>query len=190
MRPVDPRLLRYARSTRGFLVLAVVLGAAIAALVIVQARLLSTAIVDVAQGRATLATISGVLAALAAVFVARALVSWLAESAAYRTSAKAKAELRAEAMDHVLRLGPLGPAGQDPGAVAALITRGVDALDAYFARYLPQLVLAVIVPLAVLATVLGQDLLSAIIIAVTLPLIPVFMILIGLYTRSRVDQQW
>ena len=190
MRPVDPRLLRYARSTRGFLVLAVVLGAVIAALVIVQARLLSTAIVDVAQGRATLATISGVLAALAAVFVARALVSWLAESAAYRTSAKAKAELRAEAMDHVLRLGPLGPAGQDPGAVAALITRGVDALDAYFARYLPQLVLAVIVPLAVLATVLGQDLLSAIIIAVTLPLIPVFMILIGLYTRSRVDQQW
>ena len=190
MRPVDPRLLRYARSTRGFLVLAVILGAAIAALVIVQARLLSTAIVDVAQGRATLATISGVLAALAAVFVARALVSWLAESAAYRTSAKAKAELRAEAMDHVLRLGPLGPAGQDPGAVAALITRGVDALDAYFARYLPQLVLAVIVPLAVLATVLGQDLLSAIIIAVTLPLIPVFMILIGLYTRSRVDQQW
>lgn len=190
MRPVDPRLLRYARSTRGFLVLAVVLGTVIAALVIVQARLLSTAIVDVAQGRATLATISGVLAALAAVFVARALVSWLAESAAYRTSAKAKAELRAEAMDHVLRLGPLGPAGQDPGAVAALVTRGVDALDAYFARYLPQLVLAVIVPLAVLATVLGQDLLSAIIIAVTLPLIPVFMILIGLYTRSRVDQQW
>ena len=190
MRPVDPRLLRYARSTRGFLVLAVVLGAAVAALVIVQARLLSTAIVEVAQGRADLSTVSGVLVALAAVFGARALVSWIAEAAAYRTSAKAKAELRAEAMAHVLRLGPLGPAGRDPGAVAALVTRGVDALDAYFARYLPQLVLAVIVPLAVLATVLGQDILSAVIIAVTLPLIPVFMILIGLYTRTRVDRQW
>jgi ATP-binding cassette subfamily C protein CydCD len=190
MRPVDPRLLRYARSTRGFLVLAVLLGAVVAALVIVQARLLSTVIVDVAQGRATLASVTGVLAALAAVFLARALVSWIGEAAAYRTSAKAKAELRAEAMGHVLRLGPLGPAGKDPGAVAALVTRGVDALDAYFARYLPQLVLAVIVPLAVLATVLGQDLLSAVIIAVTLPLIPVFMILIGLYTRSRVDRQW
>ena len=190
MRPVDPRLLRYARSTRGFLILAVVLGAVVAALVIVQARLLSTAIVEVAQGRADLATVSGVLLALAAVFGARALVSWIAEAAAYRTSAKAKAELRAEAMAHVLRLGPLGPAGRDPGAVAALVTRGVDALDAYFARYLPQLVLAVIVPLAVLATVLGQDILSAVIIAVTLPLIPVFMILIGLYTRTRVDRQW
>lgn len=190
MRPVDPRLLRYARSTRGFLALAVVLGVLVAALVIVQARLLSTAIVDVAQGRATLSTVTGVIVALAAVFLARALVSWIAEAAAYRTSAKAKAELRAEAMEHVLRLGPLGPAGREPGAVATLVTRGVDALDAYFARYLPQLVLAVIVPLAVLATVLGQDLLSALIIAVTLPLIPVFMILIGLYTRSRVDRQW
>jgi len=190
MRPVDPRLLRYARSTRGFLILAVVLGAVVAALVIVQARLLSTAIVEVAQGRADLSTVSGVLVALAAVFGARALVSWIAEAAAYRTSAKAKAELRSEAMAHVLRLGPLGPAGRDPGAVAALVTRGVDALDAYFARYLPQLVLAVIVPLAVLITVLGADLVSAVIIAVTLPLIPVFMILIGLYTRTRVDRQW
>lgn len=190
MRPVDPRLLRYARSTRGFLILAVVLGAVVAALVITQARLLSTAIVEVAQGRASLSTVSGVLVALAAIFLARALVSWVAEAAAYRTSAKAKAELRAEAIDHVLRLGPLGPAGRDPGAVAALVTRGVDALDAYYARYLPQLVLAVIVPLAVLVTVLGADLISAIIIAVTLPLIPVFMILIGLYTRSRVDRQW
>ena len=190
MRPVDPRLLRYARSTRGFLILAVVLGAVVAALVIAQARLLSTAIVEVAEGRADLSTVSGVLIALAAVFGARALVSWIAEAAAYRTSAKAKAELRMEAMAHILRLGPLGPAGRDPGAVAALVTRGVDALDAYFARYLPQLVLAVIVPLAVLVTVLGADLVSAVIIAVTLPLIPVFMILIGLYTRSRVDRQW
>jgi ATP-binding cassette subfamily C protein CydCD len=66
----------------------------------------------------------------------------------------------------------------------------VDALDSYYARYLPQLVLAVIVPVAVLLTVLGQDLLSTIIIAITLPLIPVFMALIGMYTKGRVDRQW
>lgn len=190
MRPVDPRLLRYIRSTRGFLVLAVVLGVVVALLVIVQARLLSTAIVDVAQGRETLASVSGVIIALAAIFLARAIVSWIGEAAAYRTSARAKAELREEALAHVLRLGPLGPAGRDPGAIAVLLTRGIDALDAYFTRYLPQLVLAVIVPVAVLLTVLGQDVLSAVIIAVTLPLIPVFMILIGLYTRGRVDRQW
>lgn len=190
MKPLDPRLMRYARSTRGFIVLAVVLGAVMAVLVIVQARLLATAIVEVAQGRATLATSIPVLIGLGAAIAARAVVAWASEAAAYRTSAKAKAELREAALDHVLRLGPTGPAGTDPGSVATLITRGVDALDTYFARYLPQLFLAVIVPLAIIATVVGFDLVSAIIIAITLPLIVVFMILIGLYTRSRVDRQW
>ena len=190
MRPIDPRLLRYARSTRGFLALSVILGAVIAILVIFQARLLSTAIVDVAQGGLTLDSVGGTLLALAAVIAARALVTWLGEASAYRTSARAKAELRESALEHVLRLGPAGPAARDPGAVTSLVTRGVDALDSYFARYLPQLVLAVIVPVAVLLTILGQDVLSAVIIAVTLPLIPVFMILIGLYTRGRVERQW
>ena len=190
MKPVDPRLLRYARSTRGFLALSVVLGVVIAVLVIVQARLLSSVIVDVAQGGQPLDAVAGALVALAAVIATRALVSWLAEASAYRTSARAKSELRESALAHVLRLGPAGPAGSDPGAVAVLVTRGVDALDTYFARYLPQLVLAVIVPVAVLLTILGQDLLSAVIIAVTLPLIPLFMILIGMYTRTRVDRQW
>ena len=190
MRPVDPRLLRYARSTRVFLALSVVIGVVIAVLVILQARLLSTAIVDVAQGGLTFDAVGSTLLALAAVIAARALVTWLGEASAYRTSARAKAEMRESALDHVLRLGPNGPAARDPGAVAALVTRGVDALDTYFARYLPQLVLAVIVPVAVLLTILGQDVLSAVIIAVTLPLIPVFMILIGLYTRGRVDRQW
>ena len=190
MRPLDPRLLRYARSTRGFLIFAVVVGAAVAVLVILQARFLSAVIVEVAQGRADLASVGGLLAALAAVIAVRALLSWIAEAAAYRTSARAKEELRDAALEHVLSLGPAGPAGREPGAIAAVITRGVDALDTYYARYLPQLILAVIVPLAVLLTIAGQDLLSAVIIAVTLPLIPVFMILIGLYTRSRVDRQW
>lgn len=190
MKPLDPRLLRYARSTRGFLMLAVVLGAAIALLVIAQARLLSTVIVDVAQGGADVYDVAGVLALLATVFGVRALLGWLAETAAFRTSAKAKEQLRESALQHVLALGPQGPAGRDPGAIAALVTRGVDALDSYFARYLPQLVLAVIVPVAVLLTIVGQDLVSAIIIAITLPLIPVFMILIGLYTRTRVERQW
>ena len=98
MRPVDPRLLRYARSTRAFLALSVVLGVVIGVLVIVQARLLSTAIVDVAQGGLTLDAVGGTLIALAAVIAARALVSWLGEASAYRTSARAKSELRESAL--------------------------------------------------------------------------------------------
>ena len=190
MRPLDPRLLRYARSVRGFLAVTVLIGLAMTLLVILQARLLSRVIVDVTQGGAGWDAVRGATAVILLVFVARALLAWAAESAAFRSGARAKQELREATLAHVLALGPNGPAGTDPAGTATLITRGVDALDGYFARYLPQLVLAVIAPIAVLATVLTQDVLSAVIIAVTLPLIPVFMILIGLYTKARVDAQW
>lgn len=190
MKPLDPRLLRYARSVRGFLLLAVVLGALTAVVVIVQARALATVIVDVTADGADLHTVRDTVVVLAVAFAARGLLAWASEVAAFRAGARAKAELRDATLASVLEAGPIGPAGQSPAELAAVMTRGIDALDAYFARYLPQLVLAVIVPIAVLATVLGQDLLAAVIIAVTLPLIPAFMILIGLYTKSRVDAQW
>lgn len=190
MKPLDPRLLRYARSTRGFVILTVILGVVMAVLVIITARLLATAIVEVAQGRADLATSVPVLLGLAGVIALRSVVAWVSEAAAYRTAARAKAELREAALGHILRLGPAGPASADPGRIATLVTRGIDALDSYYARYLPQVFLAMIVPIAIIATVIGFDLVSAIIIAVTLPIIVVFMILIGLYTRTRVDRQW
>lgn len=190
MKPLDPRLLRYARSTRGFLALAVLVGVVTAVLVITQARLLSDAIVSVSADGADWEAVRGTVLALAAVFAARALVAWLAEVAAVRAAARAKQDLRESALDHVLALGPAGPGAQSPGETAALVTRGIDALDGYYARYLPQLVLAVIVPVAVLLTVLGQDLLTTVIIAVTLPLIPIFMALIGMYTKAQVDRQW
>ncbi len=190
MRPLDPRLLRYARSTRGFIVVAIVLGVVTAVLVIAQARLLSDVIVSVTADGAQWADVRDTVVMVAAIFATRALLAWLAEVAAVRASARAKQQLREAAFAHVLALGPAGPGAQSPGETAALITRGIDALDGYFARYLPQLVLAVIVPVAVLLTVLGQDILSAVIIAVTLPLIPVFMVLIGMYTRTQVDRQW
>ncbi|MFE6849958.1 thiol reductant ABC exporter subunit CydD [Streptomyces sp. NPDC057674] len=90
----------------------------------------------------------------------------------------------------VVALGPGWLSGQKAGSLIALATRGVDALDDYFARYLPQLGLAVVVPVAVLARIVTEDWVSAAIIVVTLPLIPVFMILIGWYTQARMDRQW
>ncbi len=190
MKPLDPRLLRYARSTRGFMALTVLLGVATTILIIGQARLLTDVIVSVAADGATWADVGPTVGALAAVLAARALLTWAGEVSAVRSSARAKQELRESAVAHVLALGPLGPAAAAPGETAALLTRGIDALDAYYSRYLPQLVLAVLVPTAIVLTVAGQDLLATVIIAVTIPLIPVFMILIGLYTRRQVDRQW
>jgi ATP-binding cassette subfamily C protein CydCD len=190
VRPIDPRLLRYARSSRRFLALAVVVGALTAGVVIVQAHVLSGVIVDVSENGATLDAVLPSVVVLAGVFAVRALLNWFAEVAAFRSAATSKQELRQAAAASILRDGPYGPAGSTPGDLAALMTRGIDGLDAYYARYLPQLILAVVVPIAVLAAIVGADLLSTVIIAVTIPLIPLFMALIGMYTKARVDRQW
>jgi ATP-binding cassette subfamily C protein CydD len=89
-----------------------------------------------------------------------------------------------------MRLGPAWLGGQQPGEMATLATKGLDALDPYFARFLPQFVLAFLVPLAVLARVAAADWISAVVIAVTLPLIPVFAVLVGLHTRAKTERQW
>ncbi|MFG3139266.1 thiol reductant ABC exporter subunit CydD [Streptomyces sp. NPDC048211] len=190
MKPIDPRLLRHARATRLFLVAVVALGLAGAALVIAQAMLVAEVVVGGFEDGLTGAGLRTPLLLLAAVALGRALVSWLTELAAYRAGAAVKSELRGRLLSRAAELGPDWLSGQRTGSLVALATRGIDALDDYFARYLPQLGLAVVVPVAVLARVVTEDWVSAAIIVVTLPLIPLFMILIGWATQSRMDRQW
>lgn len=166
---------------------AIVIGTLTALFVIAQAWLISRVIVGVTADNEVLADVSLAITALLGVFAARAVLTWGAEVVAVRTSGKAKAQLRQAAMSAVIDSG-LG--NESPGEVAVIATRGIDALDTYFARYLPQLVLAVIVPISVIAVIFTQDILSAIIVVVTVPLIPIFMILIGLFTQNRVEKQW
>lgn len=190
VKPIDPRLLRHARATRLFLVAVVVLGLAGAALVIAQAMLVAEVVVGGFEDGLTASGLRTPLLLLAGVALGRALVSWLTELAAYRAGAAVKSELRRRLLDRAAALGPDWLSGQRTGSLVALATRGIDALDDYFARYLPQLGLAVVVPVAVLARVVTEDWISAAIIVVTLPLIPLFMILIGWATQSRMDRQW
>lgn len=220
MKPVDPRLLRYARATRGFLIAVVVLGLAGAGLVVGQAMLIAEVVVGAFRHELNVGALTTPLALLAAVSVGRGLVSWLTELAAHRAGAAAKSELRMRLVERAARLGPgavigradgeaqvpgtydaaeatgagvasgVGTLEMRTGELTALATRGIDALDDYFARYLPQLGLAVVVPLAVLARIVTGDWLSALTIVLTLPLIPLFMILIGWATQARMDRQW
>ncbi|MGW6419714.1 thiol reductant ABC exporter subunit CydD [Streptomyces sp. NPDC055055] len=190
MKPIDPRLLRYARATRLFLIAVVVLGLVGAALVVAQAMLIAEIVVGAFQKAQSVSDLTTPLLLLAGVAVARGLVSWLTELAAHRASAAVKSELRGRLLGRAAALGPGWLSGQRTGSLIALATRGVDALDDYFARYLPQLGLAVVVPVAVLARIVTEDWVSAAIIVVTLPLIPLFMILIGWYTQARMDRQW
>ncbi|MYQ87879.1 MULTISPECIES: thiol reductant ABC exporter subunit CydD [unclassified Streptomyces] len=190
MKPIDPRLLHHARATRLFLAAVVALGVVGAALVIAQAMLIAEVVVGGFEDGLTVSALRTPLLLLAAVALGRGLVAWLTELAAYRASAAVKSELRGRLLARAAELGPGWLNGQRTGSLVALATRGVDALDDYFARYLPQLGLAVVVPVAVLARIVTEDWVSAAIIVVTLPLIPLFMILIGWATQSRMDRQW
>ncbi|MBA6439339.1 thiol reductant ABC exporter subunit CydD [Streptomyces sp. GMR22] len=190
MKPIDPRLLRYARATRFFLAASVALGLAGAGLVIAQAMLIAEIVVGAFQRGDGVTALTLPLGLLALVAVGRAVVSWLTELAAHRAGAAVKSELRLRLLERAVRLGPSWLDSQRTGELTTLATRGIDALDDYFARYLPQLGLAVVVPVAVLARIVTADWISALIIVVTLPLIPLFMMLIGWATQSRMDRQW
>ncbi|WP_031141366.1 thiol reductant ABC exporter subunit CydD [Streptomyces xanthophaeus] len=190
MKPIDPRLLRYARSTRLFLAAVVALGLVGAGLVVGQAMLLAEVVVGAFEKGLDGEALRTPLLLLAAVALGRALVAWLTELAAHRAGAAVKSELRGRLLERAADLGPGWLTGQRTGSLVALATRGVDALDDYFSRYLPQLGLAVVVPVAVLARIVTEDWVSAAIIVVTLPLIPLFMVLIGMATQSRMDRQW
>ena len=190
MRGFDRRLLTYARSTRAFLIASVAVQSLQAVLIVIQALLIATIIVQAFTEGATLAQVMPRVVQLAVVIGLRSLTAFFAEWLAHRTAATAMSELRMAAWRHMMSLGPAWLSHQRTGELAQLLVRGIGGLEAYYARYLPQLVLAVVVPLIVGVAILTQDLLAAVIVALTVPLIPVFMILVGWVSQARVDKQW
>jgi ATP-binding cassette subfamily C protein CydD len=170
-------------------ILTVLLGLAVTGLILAQAALLAHALAAAAL-RTGAAALAGTLLVLLGVVVARGAAAYGGEIAALRAAATVKSQLRRKLIAHCLRLGPAWLGGQQPGQIAATATRGLDGLDPYFARYLPQLVLSVLVPAAVLVTVTATDWISGVVIAVTLPLIPLFAALVGLHTKAATRRQW
>lgn len=185
--PVDPRLLRRARATRTFLVAGVGVGILTAVLLIIQAWLLSHAVVGVFTDR-SLNQVWPLIVPLAAVFAGRALLAWAQSVLAVHSSGAVKSQLRADIMR--ARLASPTTAGASTSTLINLATRGLDALDGYFSKYLPQLALAGTVPFIVGAVILWTDWPSALIIAFTLPLIPVFMALIGWTTEKATARRF
>lgn len=188
-RPIDPRLLEYTRATRRYLVTSVVLGSLTAVLVAMQAWFLSGSVAGTFIHHRDVAELTEPLVLLLCAIVGRAVVAWWSERAASRASASAKSDLRNALVQHAAHLGDNGLQGVGDAGLAVLATKGIDALDAYFSRYLPQLFLAVIVPVTVIAIVAGNDWISAVIIALTVPLIPLFMSLVGATTREHSERQ-
>ena len=179
--PIHPRLFQRARATRKYLVASVLLGVVTAFALIAQAWLISRAVTSVfAEGRP--ANWGWLVGALAAVFTGRALLSWLDSWLAHRSAAAVKSQLR---RDVVAAHATRPTSGQvSSSTLVHVTTTGLDALDGYYSKYLPQLGLACTVPLIVGAALLATDWPSALIVAFTLPLIPIFMALIGWTTQK------
>ena len=188
MKPLDPRLLRYASAARVFLGLGAVLGLAQTLAIVAVAWFTTTAVVQVVDGRVS--GLSTTLLGLGVSVAARSLVAWALEVTAARAAAQVKSQLRARVVRAVADRGRAWVDRHSSARVATLVGPGLDALDEYFARYLPQLVLtALATPLLIVVMAL-HDWLSALIVVLTLPLIPVFMVLIGWTTRAAQTRQW
>lgn len=185
MAPLDPRLVRRSRSIRRLLVTSVVLGLATAALVIASAWVVAEVVARRFDDRSLLALPVAIVACLAL----RGFISWAHTVVAARAAATVKGELRAEIIDDLLDGRRLGPRPSS-SRVIALLGPGLDAFDGYVGRFLPQVVLSALVPGIVLAAVAATDPLSALIIGLTLPLVVVFLVLVGLLTRDRIDRRW
>ena len=189
MHALDQRLLQRARPVRRLLAADVILGAGASALVLVQATLLASIVAKAFEG-ASLHEVSPMLGLLALTFAGRALLAWGFEIAGRRAASSVLSELRLELVERRLRDQPTSLDGTEAGEIAASAVQGVDALEAYFGRYLPQVVLAVMVPIAVLSWVGMIDPASAGLMLLTLPLVPIFMWLIGRYTEDRTRDHW
>ncbi|WP_149361634.1 thiol reductant ABC exporter subunit CydD [Lolliginicoccus suaedae] len=186
MKPFDPRLWRLSRPVRPYLVLTVITGAITTATILATAILLARILAGAAHdpGLRALDPWTTELIALAVIAAIRAAAAWAQARHAQRSAAAVVSGLKSDVLDAVAELPPRRRA-ETRDEAALLVTRGLDGLIPYLSGYLPTLVLAVLVPPAVLVTIALHDLTAAIIIAVTLPLVPLFMILIGLLTRNR-----
>ena len=159
------------------------LGLLTTALVIAQATLLARAITR-GEASSGLHALRGTLIALAVIVVLRALTVYAQEISAHLSAARVMSQLRSRLVRRAVALGPEWLATERSGELATLAGRGIEALDGYFARYLPQLVLAVLVPAAVVIRLGWSDVTSAVVVGVTLPLVPLFMALVGIATAG------
>jgi thiol reductant ABC exporter CydD subunit len=155
-----------------------------------QATLLGRIIQHVVVGHGGLRQAEPLIAGLAGAFAGRSLLAWLGELAAHRTSARVTSTLRRQLLVRAIARGPSWLAGERTGELASAATQGVDALDSYFARYLPTAVLAGLAPVLLLAWIGWADWTSFLILAITVSVVPIFMILLGLEAKRQAEAQW
>ncbi len=184
------RLLRVARPGLLFLALAVGCGLLGGIATIVQWSAFAAIVARAFLGGEGLGGLQTPFVLFLGAVAIRALLAWAREVLAQIGATRATTALRAQFVAQMQRLGPARLRGEQTGAIVASATGGIDRLEPYFARFLPQSALSQLVPLIIAAAVWPRDWASAILLLATAPVLPILMILVGTYTEERINRQW
>ncbi len=186
----DKRLWQAAQASRAWLLLTILLSSLGGAATVAQAYLVGITVNAVFLHEASLMDVRAWLIWLLLVIGIRSGLSWGRTVAANRIAIDVQFNLRTQLLAHVLALGSIKIYGEQTGELTAVLTEGIDSLERYFSEYLPQLFIAILVPFIILLVVFPLDWISGLILLLTAPLIPLFMMLIGRYAESLTQRQW
>jgi ATP-binding cassette, subfamily C, bacterial CydD len=187
---MNRELLRQVKPVRVSLLYAIVLGVLIAVTTVAQVVFLSTVVNQVFLGREGLEGVWPLLFLLLGAIVLHSGLLWLREVVTQRGAIRVKSTLRERLFAHLMQLGPGYTGGERTGELAMTAVEGVERLDAYVGRYLPQMALSVLVPLLIAAYLLPIDWISTALLVLTAPAIPVLMILTGSHAEEHMKSQW
>jgi ATP-binding cassette, subfamily C, bacterial CydD len=187
---INKRLLQYVKTMRVYVVIVGLLSFLTAIAIILQSHYIAQIINEAFLSKQSLTQVSMALIILLVVLVGRALIIWCNDIATNFVSGTVKSDLRLRLFKHILKLGPMYVRGERSGEIANTTTEAVEALDAYFNLFFPQVCATVIIPLTILIIVFRTDPLSGVVLIVTWPVLPVFMILIGLQANAITAKRW
>jgi len=187
---MNKALFRFSPFARSALILTTLLGLFVVGATIAQMAFLSKVVNAIFLGHETLAGVEPLLLLLLGCIVLRALLVWLREMIAQQGAIRVKSALRQQLFSHLFALGPAYSKGEATGELVATASEGIERLDAYVSRYLPQIVLSVLVPIIIVAYIFPLDWISTALLLVTGPIIPLLMFMIGSYAEKLVQSQW
>jgi ATP-binding cassette subfamily C protein CydD len=187
---MNKRLLQYVKTMRPYIAVVAILSFLTAIFIILQAHYIAQIINAAFLQKQALAQLTTPLVFLLLVIIGRAAVLWSNTATTNFVSSTVKGNMRLRLFQHLLKLGPMFIKGERSGEIVNTTTDGVEALDAYFNQYFPQVCATMVIPLTILAVVFATDILSGIVLLVTLPILPAFMILIGKRANAMTERRW
>ena len=187
---INKRLLQYVKTMYLYVAIVGVLGLLTAICIITQASFIAQIINKVFLLKQSLPQLQTALFILLSVLFLRAILIWIGDVATNAVSCSVKSDLRNRLFTHLFKLGPLYTKSERSGEIVNTTADGVEALDAYFIQFFPQVASTLIIPTVVLIVVFRIDIVSGVVLLITWPILPFFMALIGIQANAMTKKRW